>query len=154
MRPSSWPRRLIANGTRLSAACARRRFAGIATHRLAGIVITAGLVGACASGPAPRIVDGWSIGQAVSCADLGIDRAGCDRVVETADAFADARGATTPWTIHAALPVDAAGSPRLLALGSGVPDGVLVVRVPDGTEEVALIGCFQAISPGDPPGCP
>jgi len=31
---------------------------------------------------------------------------------------------------------------------------VLLVRLADGTEEIALIGCFQAISHNDPPGCP
>lgn len=56
--------------------------------------------------------------------------------------------------MHDAAAVDAAGTPRLLELGSGVPESVLLVRFADGIEEIAPIGCFQAISPHDPPGCP
>lgn len=125
------------------------------TRLLAPMVVAAGVVAACGGVPAPRIVDGWLIGPPVSCADLGVTPAGCERIAEEADAFAEARGGSpASWTIHDAVPVDAADSPRLLELGSGVPDGVLLVRVADGTEELALIGCFQAISPRDPPACP
>jgi hypothetical protein len=126
-----------------------------AARRPVAMALAAGAVAACGAEPDPRIVDGWLIGPPVGCADLAIDTTGCDRVLEAADAFADARGGSaTTWTIHEATPVDAAGSPRLLDLGSGVPAGVLLVRLADGTEEIALIGCFQAISPRDPPACP
>jgi hypothetical protein len=139
MSPSTCRRRQVANAIRL----------------LAATVVAAGIVAGCGGVPATRIVDGWLIGPPVTCADLGISRTGCERIVEAADAFAEARGGTpASWTIHPAAAVDAAGSPRLLELGSGVPDGVLLVRLADGAEELALIGCFQAISPRDPPGCP
>jgi hypothetical protein len=122
---------------------------------LAAALVGAGIVAACGSEPTPRIVDGWLIGPPAACVDLDISPTGCERVVEAANALADARGGpTASWTIHDALAVDGAGSPRLLELGSGVPDGVLLVRLANGTEELALIGCFQAISPRDPPGCP
>jgi hypothetical protein len=131
----------------------RRRVAG-AAHLLLGIV-AAGVVAACTGEAAPRIVDGWLIGPQVSCTDLGFDDTDCQQIAEAADAVAARPGeAAASWTIHEAAAVDALGSPRLLELGSGVPDGILLVRRPDGSEEVALIGCFQEISPRNPPACP
>jgi len=48
------------------------------------------------------------------------------------------------------------GQPVLLDLGSGVPDGVLLVLHVDGSEQVALMGCFQPSGPNSPtdPSCP
>jgi hypothetical protein len=133
----------------------RRVRVGRGFRVLAAVIAAGGLVAACGSEPARRIVDGWLIGPPVSCADLGISSTGCDRIAEAADAFAAARGGpTASWTIHDAVAVDDTGSPRLLELGSGVPDGVLLVRLADGREQLTLIGCFQEISPRDPPGCP
>jgi hypothetical protein len=102
-----------------------------------------------------RIVDGWLIAAPTSCSDLGLPADHCAGIEDAARTYAESSGGPgATWTIHDAVPVDAAGSPRLHDSGGGMPVGILVLRNADGSEAAAPIGCFQPISPRLPPACP
>ena len=128
-------------------------------RRACGVVVSAFLavaVAACgAEADDERILDGWLIAAPTSCSDLGIPPNYCARIEEAARAYAETTGGPgATWTIHDAVPVDAAGSSRLHDSGAGMPQGILVVRRADGSEATAPIGCFQPISPRQSPACP
>lgn len=123
------------------------------------IAIVVAVVAVAAGNPASRtrIVDGWLIGPDRSCADLSLVQDRCDYFVQRALSYAqDAGGPVASWTLHETRKVSADGSPQLITLGSGVPDGVLLVRHADGSDQVALMGCFQPRGVGSPtePSCP
>ncbi len=115
----------------------------------------AGSVAGCGAATDERILDGWLIAAPTSCAALDLPPDHCAGIEVAAREYAETTaGPGATWTIHDAVPVDAAGSPRLHDSGGGMPAGILVVRSANGGETVAPIGCFQTISPGLAPACP
>lgn len=124
---------------------------------LASIVLAAGCAASAGGVPAPENLDGWHIGPAITCAALpSLDADRCDGLTRRAVAYAVSTGSPVDtWTMHAAEPVDAAGSRVLYLSGAGMPDAIILVHQSDGFHAVPM-GCFQPSAPGASidPSCP
>ena len=131
--------------------------ATLARTLLVTTLTAAGLV-ACGSAlpSTPPIVEGWRIGPAIACSDLGLAGDRCEMLQRRALAYAESSGGTvSTWTMHAPLHVDAAGNPALYASGAGMPDAIILVHQASGYHSV-LMGCMQPTAAGQAPdsACP
>jgi len=134
-----------------------RRRRALATTLLATVLLAiATALAGCATGP-DRTVDGWLIGPPRTCDDLSLAADRCEMLRLRALSYAEQEGGhVASSSMHETRKAGANGQPVLLDLGTGAPDAVLLVRHADGSERVALMGCFQPRGPNSPtdPSCP